>query len=148
MTGATGAQGVTGATGAQGVTGATGAQGVTGATGAQGPTGSAAWGAAMTIETLVNGTSQVVDAADAGKMFILTGTEALQFGMVNLTGARFEIFNNTGSPRDISFINNAKVNGVANGSITIPLNSHVVVMGFAVGDYIAWIDAVPTAPPV
>jgi hypothetical protein len=68
--------------------------------------------------------------------------------MVNLTGARFEIFNNTGSSRVISFINNAKVNGVANGSISIPANSHVVVMGFAAGDYIAWIDTIPTAPPV
>jgi hypothetical protein len=116
----------------------TGAQG---ATGAVGPTGGADWGAAMTVVTLgATGASATATAADAGKMFVMTGAETLVFDdLEDLTGRRFEFFNTTNTDLLIQFDNSTQVNG-AISNITVPAQSHAVVMGIANGEYIAWID--------
>jgi hypothetical protein len=100
----------------------------------------------MTVVPLgATGPSATVTAADAGKLFVLTGAETLVFDNVDLTGRRFEIFNKSGAAQTISFTSPAKVNGGLT-SISIPAFSHVVVMGIGLGDYIAWLDSVVSSP--
>jgi hypothetical protein len=104
----------------------------------------------MTVVTLgATGPGATATAADAGKMFVMTGAEALLFDdSGDLTGRRFEFFNSTNSSLSIEFSNSVVVNGVngAVGDITIPSFSHVVVMGISDDEYIAWVDDKPTNP--
>jgi hypothetical protein len=95
----------------------------------------------MSVVTLTTGTTQAATAGDAGRMYILTGTETLIFNNVNLTGRRFEFFNNTGSAKTIEFGSGTTVNGAFSATINVPARGHVVVMGIGAGDYIAWFSA-------
>jgi hypothetical protein len=95
----------------------------------------------MSVVTLTNGTSQAATAGDAGKMFILTGSETLVFNNVNLTGRRFEFFNYTGSAKTIQFGSGTTVNGASSATISVSASGHVVVMGIGAGGYIAWFSA-------
>jgi hypothetical protein len=95
----------------------------------------------MSVVTLTTGTSQAATAGDAGKMFILTGSETLIFNNVNLTGRRFEFFNFSGVDRYITFGAATVVNGSSSvEDIIVPDDSHVVVMGIGSGQYVAWVS--------
>jgi hypothetical protein len=62
----------------------------------------------------------------------------------NLTGKRFEFFNNRVSDYTIDFLVGTTVNGElvtsTNLAVTIRPDEHVVVMGIGQGEYIYWID--------
>jgi hypothetical protein len=93
----------------------------------------------MSVETLGSTGSNSVTSADSGKLFVLTGSQSLSFGNVNLTGRRFEVFNNTGSIRSIAFASGTVVNESPGATtISVPAYTHVVVMGIGLGQYIAW----------
>jgi hypothetical protein len=95
----------------------------------------------MNVETLGSGASQAATVDDAGKMFILTGTEKLIFNNVNLTGRRFEFFNFSGVDRYITFGAATVVNGNSSvEDIIVPVKAHVVVMGIGTGQYLAWVS--------
>jgi hypothetical protein len=98
----------------------------------------------MTVVTLgATGPGATATAADAGKLFVMTGAEALYFDdLEDLTGRRFEFFNTTNTDLLIEFDSTTHVNG-ATANITIPAQGHVVVMGIGNGEYIAWIDSIP-----
>ena len=94
----------------------------------------------MSVVTLGSTGSNSVTSADSGKLFVLTGSESLLFGNVNLTGRRFEVFNNTGSTRSIAFAAGTVVNGSPGATtISVPAHTQAVVMGIGLGEYIAWI---------
>jgi hypothetical protein len=93
----------------------------------------------MSVVTLTGGTDQEATAGDAGKMFILTGSESLDFAAENLTGRRFEFFNMSGTSQNVDFLAGTTVNGVSGATlIALPNRTHAVVMGIGNGEYIAW----------